>query len=70
MDNSYVILQWVFAVNLGTLITIIVISIKALRFVNRMEFKVDLMWDDYEARMKQYRHARQQNGISINRNKH
>lgn len=38
------------SINLVTMVAIIGFGYRFLRFVNRMEFKVDLMWEDYEER--------------------
>lgn len=43
----------------ATLIVIIGFGAKILKFVNRIEFRVDLLWEDYEARMAQYRQWKQ-----------
>lgn len=49
----------IFLTQVATLIVIVSFGAKILRFVNRIEFKVDLMWEDYEARMAQYRQWKQ-----------
>jgi len=46
-------------INAATLIAIIGFGVRLLRFINRMEFKVDLMWHDYQARTEApHSHAR------------
>lgn len=43
----------------ATLIVIISFGAKILKFVNKIEFRVDLLWEDYESRMAQYRQWKQ-----------
>lgn len=38
-------------INLATLITIIIATIKVMRFIDKISFKVDMMWRDYERKM-------------------
>lgn len=38
-------------INASTLVTILVVSVKLISFINRMEFKVELMWLDYNKRI-------------------
>lgn len=44
-------LQLLLGVNIITLLTIITFGYKVIRFFNRIEFRVELMWQDYERRM-------------------
>jgi hypothetical protein len=37
-------------INIATFFAILGISYRVLRFINRMEFKLDVLWDDYEIR--------------------
>lgn len=37
-------------INAATLGAIIVFGIKLVRFISKMEFRVDVMWEDYERR--------------------
>lgn len=39
------------AINASTLITIITLGVKFVKFIDRMEFRTDLMWEDYQRRM-------------------
>lgn len=39
------------AINASTLITIITLGVKLVKFIDRMEFRTDLMWEDYQRRM-------------------
>ena len=62
MDNIQLselitLIKWAIGVNISLLGVLIFYGHKILRFVNRMEFRVDLMWTDYE-----YKH-----GYSIDR---
>lgn len=50
LQNS---LDLLIIVNAGTFLTAIIGTVKLIRFMNRMEFKVDLLWDDYSERMNQ-----------------
>lgn len=43
--------DWLLAVNAGTLLAVLGFGYRILRFINRIEFKTDLMWVDYEARI-------------------
>lgn len=38
-------------INAATLTAIIAFGYKIIRFINRMEFKTDLMWEDYRNRI-------------------
>ena len=38
-------------VNAGTFIAVLSFGYKIVRFINRIEFKTDLLWSDYERRM-------------------
>ena len=37
-------MDWLQAVNLGANVSIIVVGLRLIRHLSRMEFKVDLMW--------------------------
>ena len=37
-------------VNAGTLGSVLVFGYRIVRFINRIEFKTDIMWNDYERR--------------------
>lgn len=39
-------------INAGTLVAILTLGIKVIRFLNTIEFQNDLMWRDYQIRMK------------------
>lgn len=39
-------------INASTLITIITLGIRLMRFVDRIEFRTDLMWEDYKRRVE------------------
>lgn len=58
------LLKWIFTINLATFIALLTFGYKILRFINRMEFKVDLMWQDYEARMRMYQHQKEESGLA------
>lgn len=45
------ILKWILAINAGSLIAVLSFGFKIVRFFNRIEFKTDLLWRDYERRM-------------------
>lgn len=45
------------AINASTLVAFLAVSYKVLRFVNRIEFKTDLLWIDYESRMSDRGHV-------------
>lgn len=45
------------AVNASTLGAIVVYGTKVVRFFNRIEFKTDLMWADYETRVAERGHV-------------
>lgn len=49
------------SVNIATLITIIIYGYKIIRYLDRIEFKTDMMWKDYENRMLSQ--ARKSNAI-------
>lgn len=42
-------------INAATLTAIIVFGYKVIRFINTIEFKTDLMWEDYESRITRRR---------------
>jgi hypothetical protein len=46
--------NWLITINLSQLIAVLFFGYRVLRFVNRLEFKVELMWDDYEQRTGHY----------------
>lgn len=39
-------------VNAGTLVAVLAFGYKIVRFINRIEFKTDILWTDYERRMQ------------------
>ncbi len=39
-------------INASTLAAIVIFGYKVVRFINRIEFKTEVMWDDYEYRIK------------------
>ncbi len=45
------LIRGLLAVQTGTLCAIILFGYRVVRFFNRIEFKTDLMWKDYEARL-------------------
>jgi len=45
-------LSWLLVINTGALVTIVTLAYRVIRFINTIEFKTDLMWRDYEYRMK------------------
>ena len=45
--------MWLLTVNIGTLFTILIFGIKMLRFINRMEFQLEILWADYKHRVEQ-----------------
>ena len=49
--------NWLITINGATLGAIVLFGARLLRFINRMEFKVDLLWQDYETRTVQPPHA-------------
>lgn len=48
---SVQILTWILTVNFAGLIALLGFGYKIIRFFNRMEFKMNLMWGDYEFRV-------------------
>jgi hypothetical protein len=44
-------------INAGTLISIITFGWKIIKFINTIEFKTNLMWDDYESRTERARNG-------------
>ena len=45
--------MWLLTVNIGTLFTILIFGIRMLRFINRMEFQLEILWADYKHRVEQ-----------------
>lgn len=43
-------INWGLLVNVATLISVIGFGARVMRFINRIEFQVDMMWRDYAAR--------------------
>lgn len=43
-------------INAGTLAATIIFGYKVIRFINTIEFKTNLMWRDYEFRIRRFRH--------------
>lgn len=39
-------------INAGTLGSLLVFGYRVVRFINRIEFKTDILWQDYEHRMQ------------------
>lgn len=52
MDPATRVLIAILTVNFASLIAIATTGYKVVRFFNRIEFKTDLMWTDYEYRVK------------------
>ncbi len=53
MENGSIIsgeLQTLVIINGATLLAIVGVGFKVVRFLNTMEFKVDILWKDYESR--------------------
>jgi hypothetical protein len=44
-------MQVLIGINAATFITILTFGYKIVRFINRIEFRTDLMWQDYKRRM-------------------
>lgn len=42
---------WVLATQAATLVSVVAFGLRIVRFVNRIEFRVELMWQDYERRI-------------------
>lgn len=40
------------SINAATLIAIVIFGYKVVKFIDRIEFKTDMMWTDYERRTK------------------
>lgn len=55
MESSNILI----IINASTLGVIIIFGYKILRFINRIEFKTDILWRDYEYRIsgKERRHS-------------
>jgi hypothetical protein len=47
-------LKFLVYLNAGILGSIIIIGYRIVRFFNRMEFKMDLLWKDYENRTRDF----------------
>jgi len=45
-------LNFLVLINTGTLISIVLFGYRIIRFINRIEFKTDILWSDYEYRVK------------------
>lgn len=60
-DKIYSALNFLIGLSAVTLIAIVSFSYKVVRFINRTEMKIDLMWQDYEYRMRLYQIAKQHN---------
>lgn len=59
-DKIYSALNFLIGLSAVTLISVVTFGWKIIRFINRIEFKVDLMWQDYEYRMRLYQVAKQE----------
>ena len=44
-------MQLLVAVNASTLLSVLAFGYRIVRFINRIEFRTDLMWRDYERRV-------------------
>lgn len=55
--DSQASLNLIVTVNIATLVAIIVVGYKIVTAFNDITFKTNLMWQDYEYRMKQYQIA-------------
>jgi len=49
MEDSF--LKLLVAINGGTLVAIITFGYKVVKFINIIQFKTDIMWNDYESRV-------------------
>lgn len=43
--------QILVVVNLGTLVAVVTFGYRIIRFLNRIEFRTEVLWRDYERRM-------------------
>lgn len=50
MDQPFLALL---IVNAGTFLAVMSFGYKIVRFINRIEFKTELLWSDYERRMQE-----------------
>lgn len=54
--ESVDLLKIVVAINASTLIAIVTYGYRVVRFFNRIEFKTDIMWDDFQSRTQGNHH--------------
>ncbi len=54
-------INWLITINGATLAAVVTFGVKLIRFINRMEFRVEIMWLDYNARTQPpHLHARRE----------
>lgn len=54
-EKLYSAINFLIGISAVTLISVITFGWKVIRFINRTEFKLDVLWEDYEYRLRLYR---------------
>lgn len=57
------LLQALIVINLSTLVAVATIGVRIIRSFSRIEREHEILWQDYENRMRQYQHAKQMGEI-------
>ena len=53
MEEATVLIRAIFGIGILTLLSVVGYGYKIVRFINEIEFKVNIMWKDYENRIEQ-----------------